>query len=382
MPHPPVATVRTPAAATTLLATLAVAGMPPAAATSSDCDAIVAVWTGESSASVHDPDNWSTGTVPGPDTTIVFEDPGFVAISLDGVDLAVGRMIIRGGAVGLFPDGGVLSVSTADGDAPVECPTVLIGGPTPAVLDLDINVPEPLSFAAESVVLGTSDGAGWLSASVPLFTEAAIEQRMVVGGEDVGRLERLARVTAGSLVVGRGAEGRVDIVQALEVAGTAVVGDAAVGEIARTELHLGELIVGAQRSGSGHVIVQQGGEPDVVLGDVELGSRGFGLLEVRRPLTVGGNVRLGIHAEGMSPGWLDRGDGFLVVDSSLEIGGELLLGLLGHARMDLGPGSHVTVGGDVGFTVLDGGVEPDRLVRIALGTPSDGDPPFIAASIG
>ncbi len=365
----------------TASALAALLGAAPAAA--DECAADVAVWIGGSFAFLHDPENWSTGVVPGPDTTIVFEDPGPSVVLLGGDDLAVGRMILRGGPVTLEADGALLSVSTGDGDAPVDCPAVLVGGPSPAALDLEFNFPDSRSFEAESLVLGTADGIGWLLGFV-LFTEAAIEDRLVVGGADLGLVDRLERLTAGSLVVGQGADGRVELVRSLEVAGPVVVGDAAGGEIVRSRLDLGELIIGAQGSGSGQVIVDTvlGDEADLnlVAGDVEVGSRGFGLLEVRRPLAVGGDMLLGVHAEGLPSGWLDRGDGFLVVDSTLEIAGDLRLGLLGHARMDVGPGGRVTVGGDIGFTALDGGVDPDRLVRIGLGAAPEDVTPLIAAS--
>ncbi len=357
-----------------------------AAGDSGGCDAVTAVWIGPESGSMLDPDNWSTGLVPDPDTTIVFESPnGDEAELLDG-DLPVRRIVVRGSLTQVTVFGGLLSSASGS----IACPAVEIGGPGPAVLEVLAGVSAPSfplgTFTAESARIGTDLGSGRFE-GLNGFARLEVDDAVLLGGESPGTLRQFIELSCTRLVVGLASAAVAEQIGRLDVADTTIVGDGAFGELELRTFDLGDLVLGLRPTGTG--VVRDLGVADGprrLRGDVAIGDLGVGLLELTRSTHVDGDVRLGVSAalDG-DPGILDRGDGTLWLAgaaTTLHVGGDLLVGVLGNASLVLRDGARAVIDGSIGFLEVPPTLGPvERRVRIELGPPAP-ETPVLAAGGG
>ncbi len=323
--------------------------------------------------------------MPGPGTTAIVEDLVPILLTVTGQDVEVTRLVLRGGPVDLgVSDATVL----ATGEGPFDCPALLVGGPGATELRISLGFPGDGAVEVASAVIGTDDGAGAVRpASISLFARLLVTDRLTVGGTSDGLIERLGRLEAGRLVAGDGARGTITDVAELVVMNRLTVGGDDLGELRETAFAAGELVLGDRRGGLGTVTVDPG-DASTVDGTVEVGARGFGHLQVRDELTVGGDLLVGVYATGEQPSFFDRGDGLVVVGpgiapARLEVGGDLVLGVLGHARLEIEPRARVVVDGSVFSTVLPQEVDRSMMIRLAdpdaLGTPGGDDPVLLAS---
>lgn len=357
-----------------LFAALGVLAVAPVA--HAQCDTTLARWVA-ANGSLLDPENWSNQEVPGPDSTLVFEGFTPLIVLLQDQDLVVNRIVLRGGAVTFGLEDADLTATSAG----TTCPALVVGGPGPAELRIPFASPGPEVLTAESVEIGTIDGPGRIRApGVPAWRELRVLSELIVGGAASGVIDGLLDIITERLVIGRGAPGRVEGVLDLQVSGELIVGDGAAGLLQASTLNADELVLGARQGGFGEVVIDSDSAATIIQ-SVDLGSRGFGLLDVGGPMSIGGDLRLGVFAIGEDPGYFDRGNGLLFVagaETTLTVGGDLALGLLGHADLDVTTPARISVGGDVITLNAEFSGPTDRQVTIRLGAPA-GDAPTLSA---
>jgi hypothetical protein len=360
-----------------LVAALGVVGVLAATPLApAQCDTTIATWIA-GNGSLLDPTNWSNQEIPGPDSTIVFDAFTPLTVTLPEQDLTVSRIVLRGGRVSLELDDADLTATSAS----PSCPALVVGGPGPAELRAPLAFPGSEILTVASAEIGTSDGPGRIRAqSLSTWEQFIVLDDLIVGSDSSGVIDGLPMVITDRLVIGRGGAGLVEGVVELLVSRELVVGDRTTGYLDAFSIQADELILGAQRGGLGEVTIDPNGAATIA-GSVEVGSRGLGLLDVLGPMSIGGDLRLGVFAIGNDPGYFDRGNGLVHVagtNTVLEVGGDLALGLLGHAHLDITTPARISVGGDVVSTVGSIVEGTDRGVTIRLAAPT-GDAPTLSA---
>ncbi|MFK7960460.1 MAG: hypothetical protein AB8G96_08035 [Phycisphaerales bacterium] len=317
-------------------------------------------------------DHWLKGVVPGPTDRAIFNGQSGSITTVTGEDpVIVGRLqFVRGTwTLNIRSDSGLLTTwrstieptmelgveadtsveirgNLTDGEAPFLGDSV-VGGDAPALL----LVRPPLNFGTLEVGRRAQGRVTMLGGVDPTLSAEAL----IVGATGPGTHQFLPG--SADIVV----NGRTDI-------GRDAIGQYGVGTFTgQSRLTSGTLALGGTTSAIG---IARFSELEVG-GSVDVGLAGRGSMHLDGTATIGGTLGLGLIAtENQFKMPIIWGDGQITMepDTTLDVGGDLWLGLAGDARLDLGRGALVTVAGSVDTLGFAG--ETDRTVVYRLGAPA------------
>lgn len=298
-----------------------------------------------------DPANWDLNVVPGPLDIARFAggEDTIAHANSESPPLAIARLVVASGdnEIRLKNPGGL---TVLDGN-PFE-PSLVVGAESAALLSVDVNPSvERSGFYADSVVVGDGGpGSLRLRAFGGSSDSIAAEFGEVrVGSSSPGRLEVMfGRMIADRVLVGIGADGflgdPIFSSGTVEATDQLDLGYDDYGLARRMSIVAGTLNVGT-RPGSIGVVDQTLLDVD---GHADFGLHGTAIVNTN-DVIVGGDMTIGTFADPSEPPVIGFGDGLVTIqpDGSLEVGGDLILGLMGSCDLQLATTARGTVGGSV-----------------------------------
>ncbi|MFK7962240.1 MAG: dockerin type I domain-containing protein [Phycisphaerales bacterium] len=315
-----------------------------------------------------DPAQWAGGIGPGPEDIARFATRGTTSVQflglpepavVRGIWLERGRTELRGDP---FTDLDIQAISPSSFN-----PSVLIAGP-----DGPESITSLFGFALEATSMTIGQGGiGPGGHGEGGITDFTISGRLAIGDGAPGYFRSRGTLSAGFAEFGRGAYGEIDFQGGgnLFIDGPLQIGSSGLAIVVNAdETTADQLNLGGTPMGNGSLTTDT---LDVTSG-VDVGVLGEGEVILSEPSTVGGSVVLGasVDLESMAI----RGEGRLRT-GSLNIGEDLIIGLLGVGHLEVRPGATVDVAGEIRTFFAD----PNDTSSVTIELGAGNGPPALRA---